>query len=65
VLSFRAVPKPGAAVSFQEMRFTLAQDLVAPESVTIVETPRDRTEIHFGTMRANTPITAGLMTPSS
>jgi hypothetical protein len=63
VLSFRAVPKPGASVSFQEMRFTLAQDLVAPESVTIVEGPRDRTEIHFGTMRANTPVAPGVMTP--
>ncbi len=62
-LSFRAVPKPGASVSFQEMRFTLAQDLVAPEFVTIVETPRDRTDIHFGTMRANTPVASAAMTP--
>ena len=67
VVSFRAAPKPGAAASpasFQEMRFTLAPDLVAPLSVTIVEGPRDRTEIHFGVVRANVPVALGVMSPS-
>ena len=61
---FRAVPKTGSAVTFQEMRFTLAPDLVSPESVTIVEGARDRTEIRFGTMQKNVPVAPGLMGPS-
>jgi outer membrane lipoprotein-sorting protein len=61
-ISFRAVPKPGSSSSFQEIRFMLAPDLVSPESTTIVEGPRDKTEIHFGTLQKNVPISAALMT---
>jgi outer membrane lipoprotein-sorting protein len=62
-VSFRAVPKAGTSASFQEIRFTLAPDLVSPESATIVEGPRDRTEIRFGTIRANVTVAPGTMAP--
>jgi len=61
--SFRAVPKEGNSTSFQEIRFTLAADRVAPASTTIIEGPRDRTDIQFGPLRANVPINPALMTP--
>jgi len=62
-LVFRAVPKGGASGSFQEIRFTLAPDLVSPRSITIIEGPRDRTEIQFGPLRTNLPVSPALMTP--
>jgi outer membrane lipoprotein-sorting protein len=62
---FRAVPKATTAASFREIRFTLAPDLVAPLSVTIVEGPRDRTEIHFGPLRANVPVPPEVMSPGA
>ena len=60
---FRAVPRPGTAASFQEIRFTLAPDLVSPLSVTIVEGPRDRTEIRFGPIQKDRPVAPGAMSP--
>jgi len=62
-MSFRAVPRPSASVPFQEIRFTLAPDLVSPQSVTIIEGPHDRTEIRFGALRANVPVASELMSP--
>jgi outer membrane lipoprotein-sorting protein len=62
-VSFRAVPKAGTSGSFQEIRFTLAPDLVSPETATIVEGPRDRTEIRFGTIRANVAVAPSTMAP--
>ena len=63
-VAFRAVPKAGTSASFQEIRFTLAADLVSPRMATIVEGPRDRTEIHFGAIRANVPVPAATMAPA-
>jgi outer membrane lipoprotein-sorting protein len=63
-VTFRATPKAGTPSSFQELRFTLAPDLVSPETATIVEGPRDRTEIRFGTIRANVAVAPGVMTPN-
>ncbi len=64
-VTFRAVPKAGAPVSFQEMRFTLAPDLVSPATATIIEGPRDRTEIRFGVLRANAPVAPASMVPGA
>lgn len=61
---FRAVPKAGTSSSFREVHFTLAADLVSPDTVTIVEGPRDRTDIRFGRLTANIPVPPGRMTPS-
>ncbi len=58
-----ATPKPGVEAPFQDMTFTLAPDLIAPETVTITEGPRDRTEIRFGTLRVNAPVPPSAMTP--
>jgi outer membrane lipoprotein-sorting protein len=63
-VDFHAVPKGGTSASFQEIRFTLAPDLVSPRSATIVEGPRDRTEIRFGAIRANTVVPASTMSPA-
>jgi len=63
VTQFRAVPKAGTTASFQEIRFALASDLVSPATATIVEGPRDRTEIRFGSIRANVPVPARVMSP--
>lgn len=63
LVSFRAVPKPGTVASFQEIRFSLAPDLVSPASATIVEGPRDRTEIRFGTVHVNAPVAPAMMSP--
>lgn len=63
-IELRAVPKASTSTSFQEIRFTLAPDLVSPRTATIVEGPRDRTEIHFGLIRANVPVPPGTMSPS-
>jgi hypothetical protein len=63
-ITFRAVPRATTSTSFQEIRFTLAPDLVSPQTATIVEGPRDRTDIHFGVIRANVPVALGAMTPT-
>jgi hypothetical protein len=62
-VTFRALPRPGTTSSFQELRFTLAPDLVAPTSVTIIEGPRDRTEIRFGALQANGHVDSRSMAP--
>jgi hypothetical protein len=62
-IEFHAVPRAGASASFQEIRFTLAPDLVSPRAATIIEGPRDRTEIQFGVIRANVPIPPATMSP--
>jgi hypothetical protein len=61
--TLHATPKAGVSAPFQEMSFTLAADLVSPDVVTIVEGPRDRTEIHFGVLRVNAAIPPGSMVP--
>ena len=62
-VTFRATPKAASGGSFQEIRWSLAADLVSPEITTIVEGPRDRTEIRFGAMRTNVAISLATMTP--
>jgi outer membrane lipoprotein-sorting protein len=63
VVAFRAIPKAETASSFQEIRFSLAPDLVSPVTTTIVEGPRDRTEIRFGATRTNVPVPPATMSP--
>lgn len=60
---FRAVPKAATSSALSEIRFTLSPDLVAPATATIVEGPRDRTEIRFGALRANGPVSPSVMSP--
>ncbi len=60
---FRAVPKASSSAPFQEIRFTLAPDLISPQWVTIIEGPRDRTEIRFGALRTNVPVPPEVMAP--
>jgi outer membrane lipoprotein-sorting protein len=52
---FEAVPKDQATPA-RKLAISLAADLVSPKSVTIIEGPRDRTEITFGAMQKNVPI---------
>ena len=59
----RVAPKAGASAPFQEIRFTLSPDLVSPRTVSVVEGPRDRTEIVFGAMRVNAKIPPETMLP--
>jgi hypothetical protein len=63
-VELRAVPRDAATAPFQELRFRLTADLVAPATATIVEGPRDRTDITFGLLVANGPVPDIAMDPA-
>jgi outer membrane lipoprotein-sorting protein len=60
---FEAVPKPGPSSLSRKLIFSLAADLVSPRTATIIEGPRDRTEITFGEMVKNAPVDPTRMRP--
>jgi outer membrane lipoprotein-sorting protein len=60
---FEAVPKPDQPSSSRKLVFSLGADLVSPRTATILEGPRDRTEITFGAMLKNVPIDPLKMRP--
>jgi hypothetical protein len=60
---FQATPKPGQPAPSRRLVFSLAADLVSPRAATLVEGPRDRTEITFGSMLKNVPIDPLKMRP--
>jgi hypothetical protein len=63
--TFDASPKPGAVGVAAHLTFTLAPDRVTPMSATIVEGPRDRTEIVFGALEKNGAVDPARVRPPS
>ncbi len=64
-LTFDAVPRAGAVGTAAHLTFTLASDRVTPVSTSIVEGPKDRTEIVFGTLEKNVPVDPARVRPPS
>jgi Outer membrane lipoprotein carrier protein LolA len=62
-VTFDASPKPGADVSIQHLTFALGADRVTPLSAVIVEGPRDKSEIVFGTLTRDAPVDPAVLRP--
>jgi outer membrane lipoprotein-sorting protein len=60
-VAFEATPKTVQNARFQKLAFTLDADLVRPKKVTLIEGPRDKTDIVFGEITKNGPIDAALL----
>jgi hypothetical protein len=58
-----AVPKDGTKSVFTKLRLELGPDLVRPTRATLLEGPRDRTEIAFGDLVLNGPVDPKLLEP--
>jgi outer membrane lipoprotein-sorting protein len=63
--TFDATPKAGVATGGTHLTFVLSSDRVTPMSATIVEGPRDRTEITFGVLTKNADVDPALLRPPS
>lgn len=61
--AFEAVPKKKDDARFQKIVLELAEDLARPKHVTLVESPRDRTEIAFGDLAMNANVDAARIRP--
>jgi hypothetical protein len=58
-----ATPHASTSTPLQSLRFALAPDLVAPVRASLVEGPRDRTVIEFGTLVVDGPVAPDSMKP--
>ena len=58
-----ATAKSRNAVGVRSLRFALASDLVRPVRATLVDGPKDRTVIEFGTMAVDGPVEEAAMRP--
>jgi hypothetical protein len=58
-----ATPLPSTATSLKSIRFALAPGLAVPTRTLLVEGPRDKTLIEFGTLTVNPPIDPARMRP--
>jgi outer membrane lipoprotein-sorting protein len=63
--AFEAVPKTKENARFQKIVLELAEDLMRPKHVTLVESARDKTEIAFGDLAVNANIDPARMRPPS
>jgi outer membrane lipoprotein-sorting protein len=63
-VTFEATPKAGVPNAVQHLTFTVAVDRVTPVSAVLVEGPRDRTEIVFGTLEKNVAVDPARVTAS-
>jgi outer membrane lipoprotein-sorting protein len=61
--SLDAVPRDLARAPYKKIALELAPDLVRPTRVTLIEGPRDRTEITFGDLIVNGPVDPKLVAP--
>ena len=62
-VAFEAVPRADAGVKLERLAFALAPDLVRPLRATLVEGPKDKTEITFGTLARDVPVDPAKMVP--
>jgi outer membrane lipoprotein-sorting protein len=60
-VAFEATPKTLQNARFQKLAFTLDADLVRPKRVTLIEGPRDKTDIVFGEIAKNAAIDPALL----
>lgn len=58
-----ATARPGAASQLRGLRFALAPDLVRPTRALLVEGPRERTLIEFGTLAVDAPVDPSRVRP--
>jgi outer membrane lipoprotein-sorting protein len=61
--TIEATPRDPKGAPFKQIILELAADLVRPTRVTLIEGPRDRTEITFGELVVNGPIDPRLLEP--
>jgi len=61
--TIEATPRDPKTAPFKQITLELAPDLVRPTRVTLIEGPRDRTEITFGELVVNGPIDPKLLEP--
>jgi len=62
-VEIEATAREGAAAGVRSMTFALTGDLTRPTRVSLVEGPRDRTDIVFGELRMNEPLDEAGMRP--
>jgi hypothetical protein len=58
-----AAPRANAAAPLRRIEFSLAPDLARPKRAVLIEGPRDRTLIEFGTLAINVPVDDARMRP--
>jgi outer membrane lipoprotein-sorting protein len=63
--AFEAVPRTKENARFQKIVLELAEDLMRPKHVSLVESVRDKTEIAFGDLAINASIDPARMRPPS
>jgi outer membrane lipoprotein-sorting protein len=61
--TFDAAPRVGMTAAVQHLTFTIAADRVTPVRAVLVEGPKDRTEIDFGTLAKNVAVDPALVRP--
>ena len=49
-IAFEGIPRPGTGTRLDKLAFALDKDRVRPTRATLIEGPRDKTEITFGTL---------------
>lgn len=62
--AFEATPKSKDVSRFQKIELELAEDLMRPKRVVLLESARDRTDITFGDLAIDAPIDAARVRPS-
>jgi hypothetical protein len=60
---FEATPRPGSGTKVDRLTFALAPDLVSPRRATMIEGPKDKTEIVFGALARDATVDPGRMRP--
>ena len=61
--AFEAVPRAGASAPVSRIAFSLASDLVRPVRATLVEGPRDRSDIIFGELQRDAEVDPAIVRP--
>ena len=60
---FEATPRPGSGTKVDRLTFALAPDLVSPRRATMIEGPKDKTEIVFGALARDVAVEPARMRP--
>lgn len=60
---FEATPRPGSGTKVDRLTFALAPDLVSPRRATMIEGPKDKTEIVFGALVRDVAVEPARMRP--
>ena len=60
-VAFEATPHAGLGIHVQKIAFSIAADLVRPVRTTLVESPRDRSDIVFGDLQRDVAVDPAAM----